>query len=317
MKRKDFIKWGLGSIGAIATGKIIGNHYLKVCPVRILGISNYNTDISKQIALAMNEDKLNLKNKSVLLKPNFVEFHEGHPINTNVELIKNVVEACLKLGAKQITIGEAAGHRRDPFFSLHKSNILQEFKHNIILKDMNHGDITKIRNKGNFTSFKNFYVASPVIDSDIVINMPKLKTHHWVGVTLSLKNLFGTLPGIYYGWPKNLLHINGIQNSILDLSVSVPTDYTIIDGITGMEGDGPIMGTAKQVGAIIMSNYPLAADTTGAKIMGFNPQKIRYLAAASLLHHGFTQNGKIYEWERPEKFKKHFACLEKFNHIKS
>jgi len=317
MKRKDFIKWGVGATGAVAAATIIGNQFLETCPVRILGVDAYNKDISKQIALAMKEDKLNLKNKSVLIKPNFVEFHKGHPINTNIELIKSIVEACLKSGAKKVTIGEAAGHRKDPFFSLHRGDLRRQFNADISLKDMNHGDITRVKNNGSFTNFSHFYVASPVISSDVVINVPKLKTHHWVGVTLSMKNLFGTLPGIYYGWPKNLLHISGIQNSILDLSVSIPVNYTIIDGIIGMEGDGPIMGTSKHVGAIIMSKHMLAADTTAAEIMGFNPQKIAYLSAASLLHSGFNKRGRIFEWEKPEKFNKQFVCLDRFNYIKS
>ena len=52
------------------------------------------------------------------------------------------------------------------------------------------------------------------------ISLPKLKTHHWAGATLSLKNLFGTLPGICYGWPKNELHWRGIANSIVDIALT-------------------------------------------------------------------------------------------------
>ena len=69
-----------------------------------------------------------------------------------------------------------------------------------------------------------------------------MKTHHWAGVTLSLKNLFGTLPGLVYGWPKNDLHWAGIEQSILDIAGAVRPAYSIIDGIVGMEGNGPISG---------------------------------------------------------------------------
>ena len=47
--------------------------------------------------------------------------------------------------------------------------------------------------------------------------MPKMKTHHWVGATLSMKNLFGVVPGGIYGWPKNVLHWSGLEESIADL----------------------------------------------------------------------------------------------------
>ena len=51
--------------------------------------------------------------------------------------------------------------------------------------------------------------------------MPKLKTHHWAGLTCSMKNLFGTVPGAVYGWPKNILHAHGIPNSIVDLVATI------------------------------------------------------------------------------------------------
>jgi uncharacterized protein (DUF362 family) len=65
--------------------------------------------------------------------------------------------------------------------------------------------------------------------------MPKVKTHHWAGVTLSMKNLFGVVPGVAYGWPKNLLHWKGIDRSILDINAAVPAHFVIADGIIGME----------------------------------------------------------------------------------
>ena len=78
--------------------------------------------------------------------------------------------------------------------------------------------------------------------------MPKLKTHHWAGMTCSMKNLFGTVPGAVYGWPKNVLHVAGIHDSILDLTATVRPHLTIVDAIVGMEGDGPIMGRPRPLG---------------------------------------------------------------------
>ena len=81
--------------------------------------------------------------------------------------------------------------------------------------------------------------------ADLVVSLPKLKTHHWAGVTLAMKNLFGVMPGVAYGWPKNVLHHAGIPGSILDINAAVKPALAIVDGIVGMEGDGPIMGTPK------------------------------------------------------------------------
>ena len=66
----------------------------------------------------------------------------------------------------------------------------------------------------------------------------------------------------------------------IDLALTVPVHYAVVDGVIGMEGDGPIMGTAKPVGAVIMGKHLLAVDSTAARIMGFNPRKISYLEMA-------------------------------------
>ncbi len=117
--------------------------------------------------------------------------------------------------------------------------------------------------------------------ADLIVSIPKMKTHHWAGVTLSMKNLFGVLPGIYYGWPKNVLHHAGIGRSILDITAAVKPHLAIVDGIIGMEGDGPIMGTPKHAGVLVMGTNLPAVDATASRLMGINPWRIEYLAGAS------------------------------------
>lgn len=94
--------------------------------------------------------------------------------------------------------------------------------------------------------------------------MPKMKTHHWAGTTLSLKNLFGVIPGRIYGWPKNVLHWSGLQEAILDIAATVRPDYAIVDGITAMEGTGLIEGVAKNAGLLVFGNDLVATDHTVA-----------------------------------------------------
>lgn len=316
MDRRKFLLWATSALGAAALGNIIGRQFFKVCPVRILDADGYAKDYSDNILKAMLEDGLDLKGKNILLKPNFVEYHQGRPIITDPKLLLNIVEACKKGGARQVTIGEAAGHRRDSYFSVLNPHLRKEMPNDVRLVDLNYGDVQPIQNQGTFTDLKEFFVSTELLQADLVINVPKLKTHHWVGVTLSMKNLFGTLPGTFYGWPKNLLHIKGIRNSILDLSKTIPVHYVIVDGIVGMEGDGPIMGTAKKCGAIIMSRHMLAVDVTAAEIMGFNPEKIDYLSVGSLIHSGFQKRGRTFPWENPERFTTSFECLQRFQYMK-
>ena len=94
--------------------------------------------------------------------------------------------------------------------------------------------------------------------------MPKAKTHHWAGVTLSMKNMFGVVPGTKYGWPKNVLHWNGIHRSILDICATAPMHFVIADGVVAMEGNGPLHGTHRHLGKIVPQSWlPLALPSRG------------------------------------------------------
>jgi uncharacterized protein (DUF362 family) len=121
--------------------------------------------------------------------------------------------------------------------------------------------------------------------------MPKVKTHHWTGVTLSLKNMFGIVPGCRYGWPKNVLHWAGIHESVLDICATVRPNFVIADAIVAMEGDGPLNGTARNLNTILLSDDPVAADVVGARMLGLVPERIRYIREASL----FLGNAKDHE----------------------
>ena len=110
--------------------------------------------------------------------------------------------------------------------------------------------------------------------------MPKLKTHHWAGLTASMKNFFGVVPGAVYGWPKNILHVHGIDSSILDLNATIRPHFAIVDAVTAMEGDGPIMGRARHVGCVAMGSDLVAVDSTVARMIGLDPRKLRYLDEA-------------------------------------
>ena len=107
-----------------------------------------------------------------------------------------------------------------------------------------------------------------------------MKSHHWAGVTLSMKNLFGVMPGIYYGWPKNVLHHAGIMESILDITATLRPQFAIVDGIIGMEGDGPIMGSPHPAGVLVVGRNLTAVDATCSRIMGIDPHEVSYLASA-------------------------------------
>jgi uncharacterized protein (DUF362 family) len=223
-----------------------------------------------------------VKDKRVVIKPNLVEFSEDRPITTDVRLVKALARFLLEMGAREVIIAEGPGHRRDTEAVWKKAgyfDLKNEFA--LPLIDLNYDDLQVIKTVSYKDSLiKDLYLPKTVLSADLIISVPKMKTHHWVGVTLSMKNMIGILPGIKYGWPKNIIHWNGIEKSIVEINATIPTHYTIVDGVVGMEGDGPIMGSPKKVGALIMGDNALAVDATSARVMGLAPEKIGYLQTA-------------------------------------
>src|SRR5262249_32802715 len=112
------------------------------------------------------------------------------------------------------------------------------------------------------------------------VSLPKLKTHHWQGMTAALKNMYGTLPGIVYGWPKNVLHHAIIPKTVVDINASLPKMIAVVDAIVGMEGDGPILGSSKTLGMVAVGTNATALDATCARVMGLAPERIPYLEIA-------------------------------------
>ncbi len=233
-----------------------------------------------------------IRGKRILLKPNLVETAEGEThINTNPMVLVAAAEAFRRLDAAEVIVAEAQGHRRDSLLVLDESGTGPALKEaGLRFVDLNHDEFTAVANSGDWTDLDTLYLPKTVTTADWVVSVPKLKTHHWVGVTCAMKNLFGVMPGVVYGWPKNVLHYAGIPESILDINATVKPSLAIVDGIVGMEGDGPIMGTPKDVGCLVMGRNLPAVDATCVRLMDLNIYGVRYLTEAS------GRLGPIHEW---------------------
>ena len=245
--------------------------------------SNYNTDIRSLIIQGFRELGITpeeIKGKRILLKPNLVETNHGAThINTHPLVVRAAIEAFFSLGAQKVFVGEGPGHRRDTIDVLETSGlgeILYEDHIPFLNLNYEHGDPMKNLGGQSRLSFLTF--PKVFQDIDWIVSTAKMKTHHWVGATLSMKNLFGVMPGIYYGWPKNVLHQVGITNSIVDINATLRPHFAIVDGIEGMEGDGPIMGTPIASGILVMGRNLPAVDATCARLMNIDPFKIDYLS---------------------------------------
>jgi uncharacterized protein (DUF362 family) len=225
---------------------------------------------------------LNLRDKSVLLKPNLVEYIVGVEVNTNPILVSAAAEAFRNLGARRVVVAEGPGHQRDTYLVLAESGLEAQLRRQkLAFVDLNRDELIKVATRANYTGLDHLWLPRTVLTSDFVVSMPKIKTHHWAGLTLSMKNMFGIVPGSKYGWPKNVLHWKGIHRSILDICATAPIHFVIADGVIAMEGNGPLHGTHRHLGKIVLANDPVAADFVCARLMGLNPKFVWHLDRAS------------------------------------
>ncbi len=280
--RKRLRRDGLGR--AFRALVIEGAARLRPVPTRtevhIAPATDYNANL---VAVLMRQyeafrQRVPLAGKRVVLKPNLVEYHRDKVINTHPNIVAAVIELCQRQGAAEVVVAEGPGHCRNVEHLARASGLGDVLKHyRVRLVDVNHDEPMKCVNLGRLTGLDHLYFSRTIGTAEVLISLPKLKTHHWAGATLSLKNLFGTLPGICYGWPKNELHWRGIDNSIVDIALTRTPDLAIVDGIVGMEGDGPLNGTPKELGALVMGCDPLAVDATCCRLMRLDPERLPYL----------------------------------------
>jgi uncharacterized protein (DUF362 family) len=254
--------------------------------VSVRRAASYSEDLEAIVRSILVEHRVEARGKTVVLKPNLVEFEPGTPINTHPAFVASVMRAFQAEGAATVRIAEGPGHRRATFDMAESAGYFEaipDFDRNFT--DLNLDDVKLMQPGRPFsTRLSKLYLPKTIANADLVVSLPKMKTHHWAGATLSMKNLFGVIPGAVYGWPKNLLHWAGIPQSIATIHQLVPRQFSIVDGIEAMEGNGPILGRSKMTGVIVAGADPIHVDSTCCRIMGINPDRVEYLQLASTLH---------------------------------
>jgi uncharacterized protein (DUF362 family) len=250
--------------------------------VSIVRAPVYDQRIYGTVRQLLEEHQIDVRGRRVVLKPNLVEFEPESSINTHPMLVHAAFEAFRAMGAASVRIAEGPGHRRN---TLDLADAAGYFKtvprFEDIFVDLNLDDVTRVRLPRQFSRLDKLYLPNTALGASLLVSLPKMKTHHWVGATLAMKNLFGVVPGGIYGWPKNVLHWAGIDESIADLHAAFPRQFAIVDGIVGMEGNGPIQGTPKRAGVLVAGRDPAAVDATCCRIMRIEPFKIAYLQLTS------------------------------------
>jgi uncharacterized protein (DUF362 family) len=239
-------------------------------------------------ALKLIEDQVfsGIEGKQVLIKPNFVQTHVQLAA-TPVGAIEGILEFLRPYYKKEILIGEATGFTEGTMAG-YKNYGYEALipKYKVKLIDMNLGPCEYRYTLGADSEPIPIRICSPMLDPNLyIISAAVMKTHGYVSVTLSLKNVLMGAPVYDYkvsdkqrmhmgphGEPNDILHFN-----MFHMAQHIYPDLAVIDGFTGMEGDGPSRGTPVDSRIAIASVDPLAADILGTRLMGYDSKKIRYL----------------------------------------
>jgi len=248
------------------------------------------------------------KGSNVLLKPNVLSAKGPDEAITTHPSIINAICKILKEKNCKISIGDSSGMgvfggTRRAF----KKTGIEEIAHRYNAKLIPFEESEIIYTKINGKILKRIHVSKPVLDAGLIINIPKLKTHTLIGYTGAVKNMFGIIPG---GKKSDYHKTCGNQAMFADLLVDVynfrKPGLNIMDGIIGMEGNGPAAGKIKKTGIIIASKDGIALDFVAAKIIEFKTDDI--LTNKALIKRGFKpeievvgeKNIKI-KYEQPVK----------------
>ena len=126
-------------------------------------------------------------------------------------------------------------------------------------------------------ALKSVPVSRLALEVDVVINVPVMKTHNQTTVTLALKNMKGVLSP--EGKRKD--HFVGLDQAIADMNTILKQTLIVVDGIVGQERNGPVFGDPVELGLVLASGNPVAADATAARVMGFDPARIEHISLAA------------------------------------
>lgn len=232
----------------------------------------------------------------VVIKPNTKnQSPSGYGIVTDSRVVEAMVSLSVRQGAKRVKIAEGAAYPSgayDTFSSFEVSGITNIAKKwDVELVDLNsHDSIDMDVQEGLVLDWVR--VGRSVIDADVVINVPVLKTHRATLISACVKNM-GV--GCATREEKKRLHRVGIDEALVDVFSVVKTSFNLVDGMVAMEGDGPNLppGKSKPLGLLIAGKDAVAVDAVCAKIMGIDPNKVKHLILAQRQGLGVLDLDKI------------------------
>jgi uncharacterized protein (DUF362 family)/Pyruvate/2-oxoacid:ferredoxin oxidoreductase delta subunit len=239
----------------------------------------YNADdilnvMRKSLELCGGKEVLYVAGKKVLLKPNvLVDADPSKAVTTHPEFLRAAIRLMKELGAAEIYAGDSPGFVK-PGFKAKRCGLWDICREEgAIWYDFSKSSTTRSCPDGKMV---NQFQVSGIVDMvDIIISLPKMKTHQLMYFTGAIKNQFGLIPGL----AKSPYHMmfpgrKNFAQMLVDLHTVVKPDFAFMDGIISMEGPGPGSGYPRNAGVVLASSNLLALDITACRIIGYDPDII-------------------------------------------
>ncbi len=217
----------------------------------------------------------------VLLKPNLLTGRKPEQaVTTHPIVIRAVAEWFRARGVTDIVLADSPGgpYKVSMLNAIYKACGLNELTDVVTLNQ----DVSSMEVKAApGSSYLSFQIIQPVVDADLIVNLAKMKTHGMTTVSLGVKNLFGSIPGLL----KPQKHFEnpsyeGFGKMLVALALTVNPSVTVIDGILAMEGNGPSGGAVREAGLLMASRDVFAQDYVACGLMGVDPQRAIMVKAA-------------------------------------
>lgn len=249
-------------------------------PVWFARCKNYNQALPETIHNLISTGAFpapeQVKGKLALIKPNMLtDRTPDQAVTTHPELVRQIIRY-LKEAAANIMVGDSPASTAN-LPKVWRDTGIQQVCHEegVELISLEQGGSQSF----NINGFK-FAIANPVLKADLIINLPKVKSHSLTILTAAVKNAYGTIPG----YSKTTLHGDYPKPSefgrlVKTIWQSLPPTWSLADGIIGMEGQGPANGTPVHLGFLAASHNPFALDRALCTILRINPKRVPYLAA--------------------------------------
>ena len=212
--------------------------------------------------------KLIPKDSKVLLKPNMLSVEEkGSPVVTHYAVFEAVIRI-VKEYSNNVSFGDSPGFG-DSRKAAEKSGLMEVAnRYGVSFEDFKEAVHVTLENS---LLCKSWDIAKAAYEADVIISLPKLKTHAMAYFTGAVKNQFGCIPGTQKAtWHTRMPDANNFCKMLLDLNTAVGTSFAILDGIIAMEGNGPKSGEPYKMNTLIMGQSLTAVDSTAVRLIGYD-----------------------------------------------